>query len=105
VQNLIGIRIANAADHAGIGESPFESAIFRRECSAEGIEIAVEDFDAAGVNRAEAAFAAENMQRGPALGAGFGEHEAAIREVEGREAIAAGELGAWRAPMQAAGDH
>ena len=67
MQNLIGISVANAADHAGIGESPFESAIFRRERGAEGIEIADEDFDAAGVDRAEAAFAAENMQRGPAL--------------------------------------
>ena len=50
------------------------------------------------------------MQRGAALGAGFGEGERAVRKVEGGEVVAAAELGAFGvgfevAPVEAAGDH
>ena len=105
MQNLVGIGVADATDHARIGESAFESAILGGQSITKGIEIAVEDFDAAGVDRVEAVFAAENMERSAALGAGFGEHERAVREVEGRETITAGKPDVLRAPMQAACDH
>ena len=105
VQNLVGIGVADATDDAGIGESAFESAVLGGESIAKGFEIAVEDFNAAGVDGVEAVFAAENMERGAAFGAGFGEHERAVREVEGRETITAGKPRVLRAPMQAACDH
>ena len=54
----------------------------------------------------EGLLAAEDVQRGAAFGAGFGENEMrAGREVEGEQPVAAGELGLRRTPVQAAGDH
>ena len=40
VQNLIRIRVANAADQARIGKSPLERAVFGRERGAKRVEIA-----------------------------------------------------------------
>ena len=105
VQNLVGIGVADAADHARVGESALESAILGAESSTKGVEIAVEDFDATGVDGMEAVFAGENMERSAAFGAAFGEHQRAAQEVKGGESIAAGKPGIWRTPMQTTGDH
>jgi hypothetical protein len=45
------------------------------------------------------------MERGAALGAGFGEDEGAVGKVEGGEVVAAAELCAERTPVEAASDH
>ena len=45
------------------------------------------------------------MQGGPAPGAGFGEDEGAVGEVEGGEVVSAAEFGSERAPVEPTCDH
>ncbi len=45
------------------------------------------------------------MEGGTAFGAGFGEDEGAVGEVEGGEIVAASEFRSERTPVEAAGDH
>jgi len=45
------------------------------------------------------------VEGGAALGAGFGEDEGAVGEVEGGEVVSAAEFGSEGAPVEAAGDH
>ena len=49
--------------------------------------------------------AGEEMEGGTAFGAGFGEDEGAVGEVEGGEVVAAAEFRAEGAPVETAGDH
>ncbi len=79
--------------------------IFRREHAAEGIEVAGEDVDSASIERRQVLFAADQMQRRPALAAGLSEDQGAIREVERGQILAAAQLGFARAPMQPPGNH
>ena len=57
-----------------------------------------EDLDAARIVRAQRRLAAHDVQRCPLLGARLGQHQRAVREVERRERVAAGELGARVSP-------
>ena len=62
MQDLIRIRVADAAEQARIGKSPLEGAVFRCKCCAKGVEIAGEDFDSSRVHRTQAFFATDDMQ-------------------------------------------
>ena len=50
VQDLIGIRIADATQQTRIGKGSLECVVFSRECGAKRIEIAGEDVDPSGVD-------------------------------------------------------
>src|ERR1043166_5142041 len=45
------------------------------------------------------------MQRSAMLGAGFGEHERTVREIEGREALPSAHLCSTLSPVQTTCDH
>ena len=64
-----------------------------------------EDVDAAGVDVFCGGFVGEEVEGGTAFGAGFGEDERAVGEVECGEVVAAAEFGSEGAPVEAAGDH
>ena len=105
VEDLVGVGVADAGEDARVGEGALEGAVFGGEGGAEGCEVGGEDFNAAGVHVFEGGLALENIEGGSALGAGFGEDEGAVGEVEGGEIVAASEFCAERAPVEAAGDH
>ncbi len=105
VQDLVGVGVAHAADEARIGEGALEGAVFLGEGGAEACEIGGEDLDAAGIDRAQALFAAHYVEGGAALAAGFGKGEGSAGEVEGGEGVAAGEFGLGGLPVEASGDH
>src|SRR5215831_17479854 len=65
----------------------------------------LEDVDTARVHRRERSLALDQMDRGAALGARFGEKQRRILEIESRERQAARRLLVFREPAQAAGDH
>ena len=67
--------------------------------------VAVRTFDAAGVDVLGGGFVGEEVEGGAAFGAGFGEDEGAVGEVEGGEVVAAAEFCAEGAPVETAGDH
>lgn len=79
--------------------------ILRGERLQEGREIGREDIDAAGVHRAQAFFATDDVQRRAAFRAGFGEGERALGKIERGEELPAPDLGARRPPVQPASDH
>jgi hypothetical protein len=105
VEDFVGVGIADAADETGIGKGALEGAVFGGESGAEASEVGREDFDTAGIEVAEGLIAADEMEGGAALGAGFREDERAGGEIEGGEGVAAGEFGLGRAPVKTAGDH
>lgn len=80
------------------------------KCGGEAVEGGVQDFEAAGIERAEAVFASDDVERGSLLGAGFGPEKRAGGKIECGETARwrnfdAARLRAERVPMQAAGDH
>jgi hypothetical protein len=83
VEDLVGVGVADAGEDAGVGEGAFEGAVFGDESGGEGVEGEGEDVEAAGVQCGEGFFALDEVERGAALGAGFGEGEGAVGEVEG----------------------
>ena len=105
MEDLVGVGVADAGEDARVGEGSLEGAVFGGQCGAEFFEIGGEDVDAAGIDGLHVFFVAEEVEGGAAFGAGFGEDERAIGEVEGGEIVAAAEFGSEGAPVEAAGDH
>ena len=105
VQDFVGVRVANAAHDARIGEGSLHGAVLGGESGAKRGEIASKNFDAARVDGAQALFAHEEMQGRTALCTGFGEHKRAIGKIERGEILPARQLRFARAPVQAARDH
>ena len=105
VEDLVGVGVADAGEDARIGEGSFEGAVFYGEGGAEAGEIGGEDVDSARVDVVCGGLVCEEMERGSAFGACFGEDEGPVGEVEGGEVIAASEFCAEGAPVEAAGDH
>src|ERR1700736_186375 len=105
MQNLIGIGIANAAQNARIGESPLEGPVLDRERVAEGLEIAREHVDPAGIDAAQRLLPLEKMQRRTTLGTRFSKNKRTLREVEGGQVVSPCQLRATWSPVQAPGNH
>jgi hypothetical protein len=113
-ENFIGVGVADTAEEARIGEGALESVIGGEEDGGELLGSGSEDFEATGIERAEAVFARDNVKRGALLGTGFGPEKGAVGEVESRETARRGNFGAgwvWEerglegTPVKAAGNH
>ena len=74
MQNLIGIGIADTIHQARIGERSLEGVIFGCKRLAKRIDIAGKNVDSSCIQRMQVCLAAEDMQRRPPLGTGFGEY-------------------------------
>jgi hypothetical protein len=61
VQDFVGIRVADAAEEVGIGESALERVVFAGEHRAECVEIAGEDIDASGVKGMQAVLTEQDV--------------------------------------------
>ena len=73
MQNLIGIRIADAGEQVRIGKGSFERVILATQYVAKGVEIGFENFQSPWIVVGQRLFAAHDVQRGSLLGAGLGE--------------------------------
>ena len=62
VQDLVRIRIADAAQNPWIGESPLESAVFGGQRITKRAQIAAEDVDSSRVHRLQTLLAADDIQ-------------------------------------------
>ena len=105
MEDLVGVGVADAGEDAWVGEGPLEGAVFGGECGAEVFEGHGEDVDASGVDVFGGDFVGEEVEGGPAFGAGFSEDEGAVGEVEGGEVVAAAEFSPNGTPVESAGDH
>src|ERR1700721_3744438 len=81
MQNLIGISIADPAQHARIGERPLERAILRSKRGAEGFKIARKHIDPSRIDRIQPVFSAKDMQRRTPLASRFGKHQRAAGKI------------------------
>lgn len=109
-EDFVGIGVADATEEARVGEGALESVVGGEKDGGELLEIGVEDFEAAGIERAEAVFAGDDVKRGALLGASFGPEKRAVGKIEGGEAarrryLDATKLRTQRAPVKAARDH
>src|SRR5438552_10288654 len=105
MKDFIRIRVADPADHARIGKSSLERAVFERKRVAKRAEIARKDVDSSRVNGTQAFLAGEHMQRCAVLCAGFGQNERAVGKIEGCQTVAARQLCPWQPPVQPACNH
>ena len=62
VEDLVGVRVADAGEDAWVGEGSLEGAVFCGECGAEAFEVGGEDVDAARVDVFECFFVGEEME-------------------------------------------
>ena len=105
MENLVRIRVADAREEAGIGQRPLHRVILARQACGERGEVDVQHFEPAGIERRQRRFVGEVVQRCPALGAGFGERERAVLELERRQRDPRGRRFAGGELTQPAGDH
>jgi hypothetical protein len=105
VQDLVGVRVANPAEDARVGQHALEGVVLGREGGPERRRVRVEHLEPAGVVSAERRLAAHHVERGPLLGAGLGHDQRARREIECRQPDPARRLCARRLPVQPPGDH
>ena len=105
MQDLVGVRIADPAEQAGVGQCTLQRVVLAGEPLAERRELGRHHIDAARVHRVQCFAACEQMQRRATLSAGLGEQQRPAIELESRERNAARRLGAHRQPAQASRDH
>jgi len=71
-KNFVGIGVANSAEEPWISESALERVIGGGEHSAKLVERDGKDIEAAGIERGQAGFSTDEMQRCTLSRAGFG---------------------------------
>ncbi len=105
VQDLVGIGVADAAEHARIGERALEGVVLPAQHRTKRVECDGEGLDTAAVERGERHLAAHEVQCSTPRGAGLGEDHGPGREIERRQADPARHRSAARPPAQPARDH
>jgi hypothetical protein len=105
VQDLVRIRVADAAQDPRVCHRALERVVLTGQRRAERGEVRVEHLEAARIVLLQAGFAARQIERGPALGAGLGQDQGPRREIERGQTDLGGRLGAGGLPVKAPGDH
>lgn len=105
MEDLVRVRIANAAEYSRIGQGSLQRPILSHKRRSKGSEIARKDVDAARIDQPQRLFSLQNMKRCPAFAARLREHQRTFRKVEGGKSIAARQLRSRRSPVQPARDH
>ncbi len=82
MQNLVGVRIADAVNGARIGQSALERTILRAQRRHKLVHCAREDIDAAAIDCIHGFTPLDDVQRGPAFAAGLGEYQRAVWEIK-----------------------
>src|SRR4029077_7061426 len=99
MQDLIRIRVADATNDPRIGESSLERTVFGRKRGSKRGEIARKNVDSARVEGTQTILTRDDMQRRAAFCAGFGNHQRAVRKIEGCQTLASRQLCLRRAPV------
>ena len=105
VQDLVGVGVADAGENVRVGERALERVALGGERGVELPRRRLERFQPARIVGGEGVGVGDRMERGALLGSRLGEHQAAPREVEGEQRVAAADRGPGRAPVEATGDH
>src|SRR5215472_3060743 len=105
VEDLVRIRVADAAEEPRVGERPLQGVVLATKRGGELLGSGLHRVDASAVQGAHLVLAAEQPQLRSLLGAGLGEDERAGGEIERREADPSRHRRAAGSPVEPAGDH
>lgn len=105
MQDLVGVSVADPAEQARIGQCPLERVVLDAESPDELRFPRVERLESPALEGGEGGLSGHQVQRSASLGAGLGEEQRAIVEVERGEADLSRRLGSGRDPAQPPGDH
>ena len=105
MQDLVAVRVADAAQEPRVGERALEGVALAGERRAEGCEVGVEHLEAAGVEGRHGRRPAHDVQRGALLRARLREHQRAGRKLERGKSHLPRDARAGRPPVKAARDH
>ena len=78
MEDLIRVRVANSAEDMRIGESSLERVVLLPEGRLELLQRRGEDFQSTRVLGMQGGLTTEQVERGPALGSGLGQQQAAL---------------------------
>jgi hypothetical protein len=109
-EDFVGVGVADAAEVVGIGEGTLEGVVGGEQSGGELFGRGVENFEAAGIERAQTSFARDDVQRGALLGTGLGPEQRTVGKIEGGETARRRNFGATglcaeRVPVKTTGDH
>jgi len=104
VQDLVGVRVADAAEEARVGQRALDGVVLGDQPRGERVACRRHDVDAARVERSERFTPLDDMERCAPLLARLGERERAAGKGEERERVRRRRLAALE-PAQPSGDH
>ncbi len=105
MQDLVGVGVADSREQSRRGQGAFQRVVLGAQAGREVGQATLQDLDASRVVLRQRVVAAHDVQRGALLGARFGEHQRAAREIEAGQAYLAGNARASIVPAEPAGDH
>ena len=76
MQDLVGVRVADAAEEAGVRQGPLEGVILPHQDGLEGGKISLQHLQATGIVIAEGGCIPDDMERGALLGPCLGQQQA-----------------------------
>ncbi len=102
---IVGERVADPAEHAGVGEDALEGVVLARERRPEGRQVDREHLEPARVLLGERGLSPHRIEGRPLLRARLREEQGPRREVEGGQAHLSRNLRPARAPVEPPRDH
>ena len=105
MQNLIRVRVPDAAQDPRIRQGAFERTILRHQPLPELGQRARHDVDPARIHRRQLREPRHHVERSPPLRASLGHRQGAMLKVERRKSSLARQLRSHLLPVQPPGDH
>src|SRR6185503_20865622 len=105
MENLVGLRVADAAEQMRVGQRTLQRVIAAPKRFREGWQIGIDHLETAWIVLRQPCLALDDVQRRLSLRAGFREDECSVLKIECEQADFAGNCGAGRLPSKTPGDH
>src|SRR5688500_458025 len=105
VENLVGVRVADAAEQMRIGQGAFERVVVLAKRGGKGEETGFKDVDPARIVLLQRLESGDNMQRRLPFGPCLCKHKRAVAEIEREQPDLAGNSCSSFLPTQPAGNH
>ena len=102
MQNLIRVRIADAAEKVGIGQSPLQRVIVTLQYGTEGGKVRLGHVEAAGIVSGERRSSLHHMERRLSLRPGLCQDQRPMRKIKREQADPAGNFRSSRLPAESA---
>jgi hypothetical protein len=105
MQDFVGVRVADSAEQVRIGERAFQRVVVLAQRPLERRKVRIENFDPARIVIRERGPSLHDEQRRLSFGAGLGEQQRAVLEVEREQANLSRNLRTARLPAESTRNH